>query len=491
MDNKNIYNGDYNSKYNRKVTLAILIIFWIIFVYSIFSGFQTRVPILGIAVAVMVTSTVLFILKKFEKYIGIFMCIFMIVYELIAIFGNNMDSVFFIELLSTFIPLCAISLYYDRWFFLISALIMNILYILCYTFQKQFVMVDVFTKFLLILNFSAVILYFVNKWGRQVMNDAQKKEKEAEELYRNIQNILNATKQNVARLNEDITGCDNNVQLINDGNKGIVATIQEVTKGVTEQANSQSSISMMVNDADDKVVHIAKMSEKLYGISNETKNVVSEGYESIDQMSKQMTIIDSAVTDSFDTVKVLQNSMDEINSFLDGITQIAEQTNMLSLNAAIEAARAGEQGKGFAVVADEIRKLADQSAETVKLISKIIADIKEKTDAVIDKVEKGKEATQLGKTITVKVNDGFGVIQSSFVEIENGIESEMKGMEDMLETFKKIRQESENAASISEEHSAAMQEILATVENLGTELENITQLVASIRQTSTELAKLS
>jgi methyl-accepting chemotaxis protein len=469
----------------------MLIIYWLMFVYSIFSGFQTRALILGMAAAVLVISTILFILKKFEKYIGIFMCIFLIVYEMIGIFGDNMDSAFFIELLSTFIPLCAISLYYDSRFFLTSTVIMNILYIFCYTFQKRFVMVDVFIKFLFVLNFSAAILYFVNRWGRKIMNDAKRKEKEAEELYKNIQNILNSTKQNVARLNEDIAGCDNNVRLINDGNKGIVATIQEVTKGVTEQANSQSSISMMVNDADDKVVNIAKMSERLYNISKETKNVVSQGYESIDQMNKQMNIIDSAVTDSFDTVTVLQNSMDEINSFLDGITQIAEQTNMLSLNAAIEAARAGEQGKGFAVVADEIRKLADQSAETVKLISKIVIDIKVKTDAVIDKVEKGKEATNLGKSITDKVNDGFGVIQASFIEIENGIESELKGTEDMLETFKKIRQESENSASISEEHSAAMQEILATVENLSAELENIARLVTSIRQTSTEMAKLS
>ena len=483
---RNMFNMAGN--YNRKVTLVILIAFWPIL---IFSTLQTKSIVQFIILPLFIAATVFFILKKFEKQVGALVCILMAINNLYNIFVMSNSDTSFVMLLSLFIPMCTISLYYDRRLFFIFMLIIDGLYAGGFALTNNNMDTKIFYVFLIVINLCAVFLYLVNRWGRDIMNKSQEKEKEAEALLENIKNILNVTKLNVERLNEDIAGCDNSLQGISEGSNGIAETIQEVTKGVAEQAANQSNISNMVNNVDDMAVSAANISQKLYGLSNETKNIVNDGSESIDQMSRQMNVIDGAVSDSYTTVTALQNSMDEINSFLDGIKRIAEQTNMLSLNAAIEAAKAGEQGKGFAVVADEIRKLADQSAQTVKLIGKIVADIKEKTEAVIDKVQNGKAATELGKTITAKVNEYFGVIQASFIEIENGMESQMKGAADMLATFKNIRHESESAASVSEEHSAAMQEILATVEQLEADLQRISDLVKSIKSTSDVLSNAS
>ena len=478
------------SDYNRKITFAILVSYWPLFTLELFSS-KTN-PIIPIAViASMVICTALFVLNKFNKQAGVYLCLLMMTYNIFIVFNINNGSAFAFYMFGSFVPVCTISLYYDKRLFLIISFIFNALYISNFIFVKQFISIMLFIMILVLMDFCSVFLYLVNRWGRDIMNKSQDKEKEAAALLENIQNILNVTKHNVECLNEDIAGCDNSLQGISEGSKGITDTIQEVTKGVAEQAANQSNISNMVNNVDDMAVSAANISQKLYGLSNETKNIVNDGSESIDQMSRQMNVIDGAVSDSYTTVTALQNSMDEINSFLDGIKRIAEQTNMLSLNAAIEAARAGEQGKGFAVVADEIRKLADQSAETVKLIGKIVADIKEKTEAVTDKVQNGKAATELGKTITAKVNEYFGVIQASFIEIENGMESQMKGTADMLATFKNIRHESASAASVSEEHSAAMQEILATVEQLDADLQKISDLVKSIKSSSNELSNVS
>ncbi|MDS0526710.1 methyl-accepting chemotaxis protein [Clostridium sp. SHJSY1] len=123
-----------------------------------------------------------------------------------------------------------------------------------------------------------------------------------------------------------------------------------------------------------------------------------------------MASISEVSTNSFLAVQELNNNMDKVNNFLTGITQISEQTNLLSLNSYIEAARAGEAGKGFAVVADEVRKLAEESGNIVREIDIILKEIKDITEKVSFEVNRGNEVTKEGKEIVMQVNQGFSEI---------------------------------------------------------------------------------
>ncbi|HPT77111.1 MAG TPA: methyl-accepting chemotaxis protein, partial [Defluviitaleaceae bacterium] len=156
--------------------------------------------------------------------------------------------------------------------------------------------------------------------------------------------------------------------------------------------------------------------------------------------------------------------MDEIYDFLSGITHIAEQTNLLALNAAIEAARAGESGKGFAVVAGEVKQLAEQSSSIVEQINQIIHQIKNKTKNVFDEVSKGQEATQDGEKIVKSVNQSFEMIQDSFKNINQYIFDEVSRIENIADLFSHIDQEIDRIANISEGHAAAVEELLATIQ---------------------------
>lgn len=199
----------------------------------------------------------------------------------------------------------------------------------------------------------------------------------------------------------------------------------------------------------------------------------------ISQMDKQMEIINSSVTESLSNVVELQCKMDEVNTFLSGITQIADQTNLLALNAAIEAARAGDSGKGFAVVADEVRKLAEQSAVIVLQINMVMSEMKAKTQNVVSQVQNGNVATNEGQIIVSDVNGSFNKIRSSFKDIDDNISNELLMIENISSIFTNISSEVESIAGISEQQSAATEEMLAAMEE---QVSNITTIYSSMQE---------
>jgi len=190
---------------------------------------------------------------------------------------------------------------------------------------------------------------------------------------------------------------------------------------------------------------------------------------------------------SFSIVQELSKSMDEVNNFLSNITQIANQTNLLALNAAIEAARAGEAGKGFAVVADEVRQLAEQSAKMVRNISQIINPIKNKVEDVLIEVQKGNGATQEGEAIVRLVNESFKRIQVSFTEMDKYISEEVIKIENTAVLLSNIREKTESIASISEQQAASTEELSATTEEHNANIENLYNIMSEIETSSNNL----
>jgi methyl-accepting chemotaxis protein len=267
----------------------------------------------------------------------------------------------------------------------------------------------------------------------------------------------------------------------------IIKTVQVVAKGMNEQTESISEISEMLNDAEGKNTESYEISKQTGEISIKVRNMVLEGVERIRHMDKQMGIINGVVTESLTTVNELQTNMDEVNTFLSGIAQIAEQTNLLALNAAIEAARDGESGKGFAVVADEVKKLAEESATIVEQTNKVINGIKGKTQKVLEKVQEGYIASNEGKVIVTHVTEDYENIQLSFKDIDNNIENGLKVMEKTTDIFSKVSKKAEDIASISVEHSAATEEMLATIEEQTASIELIYNSMKDIAKTSKNL----
>ena len=390
-----------------------------------------------------------------------------------------------ITIMTMTLGICISALFLDKLILLnLGAINISLFAVLQMLNNKSFVLTSIFLIMII------VVLFFVSKWGSDLIRSANQKEHQAGELLSYLDNVFKVIKENTTLLNKDITSCNEGTIILNEISGSMAVTVQGITKGVMEQSESINQISYMMNDAGKKVTLINELTKNLSGTSKNARQIVLDGSERINHLDKQMGIINIAVLESLTTVQELGNSMDEVNTFLSSITQISEQTNLLSLNASIEAARAGEMGRGFAVVAGEIKKLAEQSSNAVRQIDGIISDIKNKTDLVMEKVSNGSAAVREGEVVTKQVEEGFEKIREAFKSIDGNILNELRMTEDINTIFNQISDQTESIASISQEHSAAAEEMLATTEEQNASIENIHGLMQQISISSERLQEL-
>jgi len=178
------------------------------------------------------------------------------------------------------------------------------------------------------------------------------------------------------------------------------------------------------------------------------------------------------------TIEDLGKKSEQIQGIVKSIQEIADQTNLLALNAAIEAARAGEQGRGFAVVADEVRKLAENTSKSTQEISAMTETISGNTNEAVAEMEAAVEMVKSGALLA-------GQAGASIVEINDGASRVLSGVEDISTSIqeqslagREIADNVEKVAQMSEENSAAVKEVSGTVGKL----ERLSQFLAESMQ---------
>ncbi|MGK5509898.1 methyl-accepting chemotaxis protein [Brevibacillus formosus] len=255
-----------------------------------------------------------------------------------------------------------------------------------------------------------------------------------EDLLKNAQNLNQVTDV----LNSEVTEVANASSKIAEMNS-------RVTKGSMDQAQGISEISRTMQESVLAVSNFAEVASEIGEITEQTHQRAKEGTSIVSDSLNQMRTINSAVLHSSNLVETLMQKTMEIDNFATVINEIANQTNLLSLNASIEAARAGEHGRGFAVVAEEVKKLAVQSSDSATQITNLILEINKET----------KKSVESLTMVQQEVEDGLAL--SSKVETL---------LSDIIEDMAKINDEIQNLSSISEEVAAGSEEVSASVEDL-------------------------
>lgn len=192
---------------------------------------------------------------------------------------------------------------------------------------------------------------------------------------------------------------------------------------------------------------------------------------------------------SADSVKALGRRSEEIGGIITVISEIADQTNLLALNAAIEAARAGEHGKGFAVVADEVRKLAEQSSKSANKIGSLIAGIQSETNDIVIKIEHNVSSVQSQMEVIAQV----GASLKEIVSFTQGTEERSNEMKEVLTSVLKNSQQVlasiEEISAIVEQSAASAQEVAAASEEQSATIEEVTASANSLAKMAEDLTE--
>ena len=264
------------------------------------------------------------------------------------------------------------------------------------------------------------------------------------------------------RLQDNLKSISHSTQSVAMAAHQLATTSEQVATTAYQQSEAASGMAATVEEITVSINHVADRAQEANRLSSESGQLAVSGEKIIGQTTSDIHDIEATVHDAAKLIHELEQQGQQIANVVQVIKEVADQTNLLALNAAIEAARAGEQGRGFAVVADEVRKLAERTSSSTQEISATIDAMKRSAsnavlgmEGVVDKVTQGVERSKKANTAIQQIGESSRATVEMVEEIASAIQEQGSATNSIAGHVERIAQMSEESSAAAENSSQA------------------------------------
>lgn len=289
--------------------------------------------------------------------------------------------------------------------------------------------------------------------------------------------LLAAFATMVSNLRELIRQIDGDAAKISLSSDELARVTQQTSQGVQQQSDGTDQVATAMNQMVATVNNVAESAEAAFEAARRANDNASEGEQAVENTIAAVSRLDNQNNDVMEQLRSLQKDTENIGSILEVIKSVADQTNLLALNAAIEAARAGEHGRGFAVVADEVRSLARRTQDSTTEIESLIGNLVTSADNSVQKMTSGTELSQQTLDTARRAGEVIRVMAASVEEIRQynsqiatAAEEQSSTAEDINQNVTRIREIAEQSAASTGQVSSSSEELARLAEGLSVQV---------------------
>ncbi|WKZ31837.1 MAG: methyl-accepting chemotaxis protein [Thermodesulfobacteriota bacterium] len=258
----------------------------------------------------------------------------------------------------------------------------------------------------------------------------------------------------------------------------------QMSEGAGRQSSQTTQVATAMEEMNATVIEVARNSQQVSESAKAAQEIAIEGGSIVSDAISAMMEVARATSATSDTIKSLDRSSEEIGTIVSVINDIADQTNLLALNAAIEAARAGEQGRGFAVVADEVRKLAERTTKATKEISGMIGAIQGETGKAVSAMSAGSKKVENGVSLANSAGTALKQIVTGVENVTDRIAHIATSAEEQSSTADEIARNMDSIAEVARTNAYAIEEVTKATNEMARLAGDLSDLVSNFRVSS-------
>ncbi|MUT67270.1 methyl-accepting chemotaxis protein [Paenibacillus sp. NEAU-GSW1] len=338
--------------------------------------------------------------------------------------------------------------------------------------------------------FVTIALAASAKFSQKLQEEVLVERSDALESKETAEQLVDKLKSSILILGEFSSEQKNTAQSTGQISREVTTTFAEMSASIEKQTGMVLNVSGSAHTIEDAVSHLLEGAMLLQQYSADTAMLTENGNEHVQTLTTEVEHVRAIIAQTVEMMKLLIEQNERVSSIVGSISEISEQTNLLSLNAAIEAARAGEHGRGFSVVAGEVRKLADNASVAANEINDILSSINKQISAVSEQVNLGDQAADVSYHAAQQVEQIIRSINGNTEQVKRQSDTVGVSSKQLHDQYAAISYEMTSMAATTEQNMASVEEVCASMENQDAKINYLVNGYAKLDTLISELTQL-